>query len=196
MNFTIKSILVFTSLLFFFGYSQSQDTLESKKYVKIAQKIFNDNYQFNDQLKSQQALTEAVKYLNKALEIDSTNTNALENKITIFKILGKTSEMVEPIEKLLLLKPDYAESYLQLGAVYEYLQSYDLANITYKKAERAYLISPPSDYRNYHLVFITFLLTRDKNVTLKKVKELEFKDSEELKNLYIDIDEWCKGNIF
>lgn len=196
MNFTIKSLLVLSSFLHFSCNSQSQDTLESKKYVQIAQKIFNDNYQFSDQLKSQQALTEAVEYLDKALAIDSTNTNALENKISILTILGKTSEKVEPLKKLLVLKPDFAESYISLGAIYEHLKSFDLANTTYKKAEIAYLKRPPSDNRNYHLVFVTFLLTRDKNVTLKKVKELDFKDSEELKNLYIDIDEWSKGNIF
>lgn len=190
INMLFSSVLLLASC-----NSMSQNTIQSKKNVQAADEIIKDHISHSEELNSQKALLKALDYLDKAIEFDSLNMLAYQNKVTVLTVLKKHSELIKPLVKLVELKKDFAEGYVTLGLAYENLQKYDSANLAYKNAQTSYLKQKPSDNRNYNLIFIEFLLTKDKNATMRKLKEFDIHDPELKKKLILEIDDWVIGNI-
>ena len=190
-----NGIIFFIVLLLISCTSQDQNKINSKNNVQLAEKIIRENKKYSiEDTTANSSLLKALTYLDKAIEFDSTNIQAYQDKIMVLTILGnRNSELIKPLLKLLELKPDFAEGFIQLGLIYENLKNYDSAKLAYRQASIRFLKRIPSDNRNYDLVFVEFLITKSKSATLEKLKEFDIKDPELKKNLILEIDEWIKG---
>lgn len=199
MNRLINLIyfLLVTVLFLISCNSQDQNKTDSKNNVIKAEKILADNKKYNEEdTTADSSILKALTYLEKAIKLDSTNIRAYQDKITVLTILGnRSSDLAETLNRLLELKPDFAEGFLQLGLIYENQKKYDSANLAFRQARFSFLKRKPTDNRNYSLVFVEFLITKSKSATLMKLNELDIKDKEIKKMLILDIDEWVKGNI-
>lgn len=191
----------FSIILFFFVgalvscNSHNQDKISSKNYVELAEQLLRQNKKYGENdTTADSALLKAIAFLDKAVELDSTNIQAYQDKIMILTILGnRNSEIITTLQKLLKLKPDFAEGYMQLGLIYENLKIYDSAKFAYGQAKIGFMKQRSSDQRNYNLVFVEFLITKNKKAVLVKLNELNFSDSEFKKTMILEINEWIKG---
>ena len=77
---------------------------------------------------------EALKLINKSIDIFSANAVAYNNKGNILKELGRNTEALNSFDKAISLEPNYAEAYSNKGNVLQELGRYDDAVAVYDKA--------------------------------------------------------------
>ena len=192
-----KYIVFLIGLVLLSCNSQDQNKIRSKKNVQLAEKILEQHRKYTEEdTTANSALLEALAYVDQAIEFDSTNVPAYQNKITLLTILGnRKNDLIKPLVELVKLKPNFAEGFFQLGLIYESQKHHDSATFAFNQAKNRFLKRPASDTRNYNLVLLEFLITKNENAALEKLKEIDVKDVELKKKLLLDIDAWEKGNL-
>ena len=179
---TLKKIL---SLFFFFillliaSCVANENKSESRKKVKRAEQIIKGNLGYSATVgdSTKEALGKALDLLNEAIELDSTDTLAYLDKVTVLRNLNREVDSKMWI-KILDLKPNFAEGYMELGFLYERRKNMDSAELSYRKARSIYLNKPISDLRNLNLIILEFLITNDKKGALNKLTEYPIQDSD------------------
>ena len=128
-------------------------------------------------------LNESLVQYQKAIELKPKYSEALNNLGIVLQSLKKFSEAEHHYKTALALKSDFAEAHYNLGTLLQELARLTEAEVSYKKA-----IALKQDYEQaYHNLGIT-LLEMGSSVSALEVfaKLIEFKPSEEVKNLFID----------
>lgn len=187
----IKKIsVVFFSLIVLANSCASQnDKIKSYNNVQLAEQIIKENISHIETDSSKSAFLKALKYLNKAIELDSLNKQAYQNKVTVLKELGRVTDVILTLSKLLTIDPEYAEGYIVLGFNYEKLQKFDLAKMAYENAKSIFLKKFSSDLRNSNLIFIEYLITKDTNEAFGKLKSFPIKNLELEESVRLQIHE-------
>jgi tetratricopeptide (TPR) repeat protein len=164
--------------------------LESKKNVEIAEDLIKTHLSYTPELNdtSRKAFLKALNYLSKAIELDSLNTRAYHDKLTVLTDLGKDIDVMT-LSKLLKIDPGFVSGYTQLGFVYERQGKIDSAKQAYENAKSAYLNKPNSDTRNLNLIIIEFLISNNKANALAKLKDFPIKNPELLRVVKDQINE-------
>lgn len=147
--------------------------LKSKRDVDSAEYLIKNNLVYSSTLNdsSQQRLKRALNYINKAIELDSLNTAAYQDKLTILENLGKGFDPA--IMSKILQLHSFAEGYIALGGYYESLNKFDSAKKEYNKARLLYLKKSDNDSRTGNLIYVEFLISNNKSEALSDLKQLK-----------------------
>lgn len=190
------SIIIFSFLVLFQSCISHHKKLESQKDTLLVEDLINNNLSYTDSLSvtNRKGFEKALSYVNKAIELDSSNIRAYNDKQTISINLGKRIDTLTAF-KILELKPDFAEEYVLLGSYYESLKKNKSANEAYKKAKLIYLSRPSSDLRNLNLIGLEFLITNDKSEALEKLKQFPIQNPKLAKQVMVIIDGIEKGRM-
>lgn len=75
-------------------------------------------------------VTEALSYLDKAIEMDSTNASFYQARGVCLDKLGHQDEAIQAYKKAIELKPDNADAYYNLGVIYvnRGVKQFEIAN--------------------------------------------------------------------
>ncbi|MDR0928001.1 MAG: tetratricopeptide repeat protein [Ignavibacteria bacterium] len=79
--------------------------------------------------------TRALNFLNKALEADTSYKEAYIAQTEVLYNIGRHKDAMECIDKLIKMYPLYFQGYMQKGACYRYMKSYDESLKMLKKAQ-------------------------------------------------------------
>lgn len=133
--------------------------------------------------REQGRLKESFVQYQKAIDLNPKYAEAHNNLGIVLQSLKKYAEAEYHYKTALALRPDFAEAHYNFGALLQELARLTEAEISYKKA-----IALKQDYeRAYHNLGITFLEMGRPTFALEVfAKLIEFKPSEETKNLFID----------
>src|SRR2546426_12274741 len=131
------------SLLFITQYSEAQtvppsNATSSKEYSQLLEKQF---FKTGNDLFDQGNYENAIKYYDKALEINSTDINVLYNKALALDSLGRHDEAVSYYDKVLAIKPNDTDSLNNKGLDLDVLGKHDEAISYYDKV----LLINPTD---------------------------------------------------
>lgn len=78
--------------------------------------------------------TNAEKYFDKSILLDSANPFPIQNRAVIFTMQNKYAEAFVLLNKLIKLRPNFIEAYIQRGFLYNADNKKDLAVVDFKKA--------------------------------------------------------------
>jgi tetratricopeptide (TPR) repeat protein len=103
----------------------------------------------------------AYKYFDKSISLDATNPFPVQNKAVLLSMQNKNGEAYVLLDKLIQVKPDFIDAYVQRGFLYNADNKSELAIADFKTAlklnSKAKLLSPE--------------LIRDINAILKSNKK-------------------------
>ncbi len=173
--------------------SQKQDKNKSIYYEKQSSQLIESTTDTSEQ--DLYKLHKALDFINKSIEHDSLNINAYNLKTTILLRLGKYNDAILTLNKLLRIKKSFAEGYTLLGLTYEKIKSMDSANIAFNKAKEIYLTKPSNDLRNFNLITLEYLITKNKSEALKKLEEYNITNDELKKSLELELEELEKNRL-
>ncbi|HEY5405517.1 MAG TPA: hypothetical protein VIJ92_00455 [Ginsengibacter sp.] len=188
------SIFIFCFQIVFQSCISHQRKSESLKNTLLAEDLIKNSLSYTDSLNdtNRKDFEKALRYIDKAIALDSSNVRAYEDKQTIYTNLGKEVDTLT-LFKILELKPNFAEEYVILGGVYERLKRIQSAKEAYKKAKIIYLSRPPSDGRNLNLIVTEFRITNDKSEALEKLKQFPIQNPNLKRDVMVSIDDIEKG---
>jgi tetratricopeptide (TPR) repeat protein len=90
--------------------------------------------------------TNALRYLDKSIRLDSTNPFPVQNKAVLLSMQKRMDEACKLLGGLIQYNPDFIDAYIQRGFLYEYDKKHDLAVKDFKKAlelnERVNILAP------------------------------------------------------
>jgi len=127
--------LMCLSLIFIPTYIEAQATqsstnASSEQYSQLLEKQF---FKTGNDLFDQGNYENAIKYYDKALEINSTDINVLYNKALALDSLGRHDEAVSYYDKVLAIKPNDTDSLNNKGLDLDVLGKHDEAISYYDK---------------------------------------------------------------
>src|ERR1043165_1261521 len=93
-------------------------------------------------LRMQGKSDKAQKYFEKALELDPENVAALNDLANALTDQGKKEEAIKYLKYVTDIYPEIAESWINLGVIYEESNDLDKAMICYDKAKDLDPLSP------------------------------------------------------
>jgi tetratricopeptide (TPR) repeat protein len=117
---------------------------------------------------------EALRLVNRAIEIEPKFCKAYVNKAGILNELGRMDEAIAALHAAVQLNPDYAEAYLPLGVLLEKTGRKDEAAARYAKARDLYetkLQKAPNDAAAVIDRAIALFLLNDRRLALNSLKE-------------------------
>jgi len=126
---------------------------------------------------------ESLVQLKKAVELNPKYSEAYNNLGIVLQNLKKFAEAERYYKRALVLRSDFAEAHYNLGTLLQESARFTEAEISYRKA-----IVLRQDYEEaYHNLGITLLEMGNSAYALEVfAKLIQFKPSEEAKNLFID----------
>ncbi len=193
----IKSelIVLFYFILLANSCISQTDKNKSDNYIKLSENIIKENISCINTDSCKKAFQKALAYLNIAIKLDSLNKNAYLNKITILKELGKDTDVINTLSKLLTIDSLYVEGYTVIGIYYEKQQKFDSAKLSYGRAKSIYLKKPATDLRNGNLIFVEYLITNNKDEAFKKLNHFTIQNLELVNNIKEEIIEIEKERL-
>ena len=78
--------------------------------------------------------TKAATYFDKSIALDPTNPFPVQNKAVMLSMQKKNDEAYKLLDKLIQLKPNFIDAYVQRGFLYNADKKPDLAAADFKKA--------------------------------------------------------------
>lgn len=126
-----------------------QADVEVQKKLAAIGKAFNNGKAAYTQGQYQ----EALKFFNKALELDSTFSKAHYMKGLTLKKLRKYNEAIAAYQAAIRHDPTYDEAYFALGKIYSAIGKVDDAIATYQKAVE----NNPTSYKAYYEMGVLYL---------------------------------------
>ncbi len=189
---SIKFLLI--PFLFLIVACKAQNNkLKSQHYIQLSDSILREAV-LQSTVDTSKYL-KALEYLNLALKIDTLNVRAYNDKVTIFQMLKKTDEMKTSLLQLLHIKPEFAEGYFALGSIYENKNQLDSAKMYFKMAKLNYLKRPANDSRNSNLIIVEYMISKDKDKALSKLKEYPIENKEVENSVISQIKDIKKNGI-
>lgn len=107
----------------------------NNKAIEILSGVSGEPITSQDSLHLESALT----FLNKAIKLDSQYYLAYANKANILSKLKRYNEAIEILERIIKIRPDYAEGIANQGFLYEKMGDINKADEKYKSAIGAYI---------------------------------------------------------
>ncbi len=144
-NSTMKTITTFLFLLFFISACDTERVAQdsTKNNDSLAVELDNsaidrhNNYLLGKS-KSADSLKVSLAELDKAIELDSTNTRFYSNKANILLTLNRDEEAIDVLKQALSVNPNFAEMITTIGFIYERKGEKEVAQKWYQKALDVY----------------------------------------------------------
>lgn len=186
-----RNIFLLIPILIFIneGCISQNNKLLSQENLRIADSILIKNINHSDSLSEGVKLDflNALSYLDIAIELDSMNIGAYESKISVLRELKRYKDVIPTLKKQLSLDPSNAEGYVMLGEYYNTNNEVDSSVIAFTRAKKNFLARPPSDLRNANLIYVEYMITKDKVKALGLLKEFPIQDSSLLTEIKSEI---------
>jgi len=124
----------------------------------------------------------ALKYLNKAIKVDSLYQLLYSNKVDVLKNLGRYEEAIKTLNNAARVISGYAEAYAVQAFLYEKMDKLDSANFMYSQALKANQKRIGEEPKNInHQINLAFLLlfTEGKTEALYEIEDIIEKTNDE-----------------
>jgi tetratricopeptide (TPR) repeat protein len=124
----MRKFIIFIFIFIFLTLicSCSEKSKNASYWIEKGKKLWNGK-QYTDPEK-------AIKYLNKAIELQQNNAETYNNRGTAYYNLGQYKMAIEDFNRAINLKQDNAEACNNRGAAYKKLDQYQLAIESFNKA--------------------------------------------------------------
>ncbi|HAH35603.1 Tetratricopeptide repeat-containing protein [Algoriphagus ornithinivorans] len=129
-----------------------------------------------EQLFYKKQYEEAISELNKYLFLHITDIKALHLRARSYEELDKTDEAIQDYERIISIKPDYAQAFAGIGKILFEQEKYKDAELALLKAAKL----DPVDYEILYLVGRALMMTEDYKTANKffdRAKEINPKDA-------------------
>lgn len=190
-TYTNLFFLLFIIIFLNNGCISQKRNLQSEGNVRLADSIIIKNLNHINPLPDSTRFNfqKALDYLDNAIELDSTNVAAYQSRITVLSELQMTNEIISTLKKRLSFDSSFAEGYMMLGKYYEINEKADSSLIVFSRAKEILLNRPSSDFRNSNIIYIEYLISKNKSEALNKLQEYPIKDSTLLRDIKAEIAE-------
>ena len=159
-------------------YNKAEETnnMTAEMYDVIA-----DIFQANDDY------VQAIRYINKAIELEPLNGNYYLEKTKIFIDQQKVNEAIETLNELNAILPDAYEAYDMLSEIYIIKEDFKNAIDTVNKAVDRFPEDPSIAYLKLK-VLVKFQKDEEAKAFISKMKEAGLYDSVKEENSLLEAD--------
>lgn len=134
-------------------------TKDAKQYFNQGIQLLQERGFFLLTKKDTLTYLKAAKFIEKAINIDSTYINAYTNLAQIYFKIDSNKKALEVLNNLLYVKPDYVEAITSKGFILERMGKIKDAEENYKKALQIYNFKLNKTYNDYiNTAFLVLLL--------------------------------------
>ncbi|KAL4476226.1 hypothetical protein ABPG74_009959 [Tetrahymena malaccensis] len=115
LEFTPNELTVLT----FTAYVQNDNQQEAQKLLSKAQQLYPQNcFLFRQKADQENNKQSQLNFINKSIELDSSDIWSIQKKAEILKSLQKYKESLEFYEKIILINPNYTKAYYYMAQIY------------------------------------------------------------------------------